>query len=158
MTPAIIARLATNAGLRSFAQGIVVAALTAGWLAVRAAVNDGPVNWRTVAAIGGQAAVMGVLAYLGRWVSSGRLPAALPLNVDALVRAARTLLAGLAVTVFMAAVQAVQVAAAGGVFDVAQLARLASVAAVTAALAWLHRLILDPAPIPSLAPPAAVAA
>lgn len=88
------------------------------------------------------------------------------LRLDAINRAWRTVLQGLAVTAAAAAgdavvqvvQQAVADAAAGGGFDWREVATTAAYAAGTAALmavtAYLHRYRVDPSGVPSAVPPA----
>jgi hypothetical protein len=147
-------RLPLNAATRTVLQGVVVTAAVAAFLAARAAVNSsGPLNWATVGRVAGQAAVMAVLAYAVHR-ARGEQVAVPEVHLDALARAARTLFAGLAVTVATAAVGAVQAAAGAGTFDPQTLAGTIGTAAAMAAVAWLHRVAADPSPLPSAAPPA----
>lgn len=146
--------LAVNAALRTVLQGVLVTAAVAAWAAARSAATGGPVDWAHVGLVAAQAAVMAVVAYLGRALLERHITA-LPVNLDALVRAGRTLLAGAAATVLTAAYQAITVAVGHGTYDPATLARTAAVAAAMAAVAWAHRLLLDGLPVPTAAPPAA---
>jgi hypothetical protein len=150
----MIRRLAANAALRTVLQGLLVTALAAGWAAARATVTgSGSVPWLHVGMVAVQAAGMAVLAYAGRTLLEHHA-IALPADLDAWIRAGRTLLAGLAATVAAAVWQAVAAAVAGGTFNPGALAQTVGVAAGMAAAAWLHRLLLDPSPVPSAVPPA----
>jgi hypothetical protein len=74
-------------------------------------------------------------------------------QLDALIRAGRTLLAGFVYTVGAATVEATQAGMGSGPVNWTDLARHAAVAAGMAAAAWAHRMILDPSQLPTAKPP-----
>ena len=143
---------ALNRVWRTVLQGLAWTALVAAAIAAQAALGDGPVDWARVGLAAASAAGMVVVTYATNTIRTGRLEP-IPVNLDALVRAGRTLLVGALTTAGAAVVEVVRAALAFDSFDLGHVAWTAATAAGVAVLAYLHRAKLDPLPVPSASPP-----
>jgi hypothetical protein len=145
--------MAVNAFIRGLMQSLVVTVAVAVWQAVRDGIDvSGPVDWGHVQRVAINAAAIAILGALVRLVQTGRLER-VSWQVDSWIRSGRTLIVGLAITLAAAAVQAIQSAVSNGTYDPEALVKTALVAAGMAFTAWVHRLVVDPSPIPSAVPP-----
>jgi hypothetical protein len=146
--------LAVNAFVRGVLQAAVVIGFGAAYAAAKAKIGDttGPVDWEGTGTVALNAAAIAVLGFVGRLVQTGQLE---PVNwqLDAWIRTGRTLVAGLAVAAALAVLQALQVLFGSDGFDAQKVIPTVLTAAGMAFTAWVHRLAVDPSPIPSAAPP-----